>query len=77
MSKLSPRQREIARLIAEGIGPEEIAVRLGIQEQSVKNQVRRIFRKKGVRTCLQLCALIWKLRLEKRSTQVPTSGFSA
>ena len=57
---LSPRQDQVARLVAEGFRNRDIALQLAISEQTVKNQMARIFAKLGVanRTVLAL----WVLR---------------
>lgn len=49
-SALTPREREIAALIARGYGNGEIAVRLVISEATVKDHVHNILRKSGLKT---------------------------
>jgi two-component system nitrate/nitrite response regulator NarL len=44
---LSPREREIVALIAQGFRNKEIAERLEISDQTVKNQVSKIFDRLG------------------------------
>jgi DNA-binding NarL/FixJ family response regulator len=46
---LSPREREAIRLVADGKTNREIAVELGIGEQTVKTMLTRAFVKLGVR----------------------------
>jgi DNA-binding NarL/FixJ family response regulator len=46
--KLTPRQREILILITQGCSNKQIAIKLGIREQSVRNQVTKILRRLGV-----------------------------
>ncbi len=48
--KLSGREKEVLQLMAAGYRNDEIARRLVITCQTVKNHVRRIFRKLGVAT---------------------------
>jgi DNA-binding NarL/FixJ family response regulator len=57
---LSPRQAQVAELVAEGLRNQDIAARLGLAENTVRNQMARIFAKLGVtnRTMLAL----WLLR---------------
>lgn len=43
--QLTPREREVARLISQGLPNRRIAKVLGIQEQSVKNVVSVVMRK--------------------------------
>ena len=49
MELLSTREREVARLIAEGCPNKEIACRLGLQEITIKVYASAVFRKLGVR----------------------------
>jgi DNA-binding NarL/FixJ family response regulator len=44
---LSPRQQQLARLIREGLSNKEVAARLNLSEQTVKNHVHRMLRKVG------------------------------
>lgn len=46
--KLSPREREIARLVAGGLHDREIADRLCLAEQTVKNTIGNIYRRMGL-----------------------------
>jgi len=54
---LSPRQAQVAHLVAEGLRNQDIAARLGISEQTVKNQMARIFVKLGLRSRAMLA--VW------------------
>lgn len=45
---LSPREREILTLIADGLGNAKIAERLSISEKTVRNHVSNVFDKLGV-----------------------------
>ncbi|MFI5105482.1 MAG: LuxR C-terminal-related transcriptional regulator [Terriglobales bacterium] len=55
---LSPAQVRIADLVAQAWPNREIARRLKIKEQSVRNEVSRIFRKVGVWNRVELALLI-------------------
>ena len=44
-SALSPRQREVALLVARGLANKEIARKLGLSEGTVKQHVHSIFLK--------------------------------
>jgi len=59
---LTPREQQIAMAIADGRTNRDIAARLGITEQTVKNHLTSIFEKVGVDNRLQL-----GLALVKRS----------
>ena len=48
--KLSKRESEVLQLMAAGYRNDEIALRLVITSQTVKNHVRKIFQKLGVET---------------------------
>jgi pimeloyl-ACP methyl ester carboxylesterase/DNA-binding CsgD family transcriptional regulator len=52
-ASLSPREREVLALIAEGLGNAEIAERLTISEKTVRNHVSNLFDKLGVWTRAQ------------------------
>ena len=47
---LTPRETQIARLVADGLVNKEIATRLSISEWTVSTHMRRIFAKLGVET---------------------------
>jgi len=50
---LSPREREILALIAEGLANAEIGERLAISEKTVRNHISKVFDKLGVWTRAQ------------------------
>jgi DNA-binding NarL/FixJ family response regulator len=47
-SALTRREKEVARLVAEGLTNREIAGRLHLSEHTVKNYIFSIFEKTGV-----------------------------
>ena len=51
---LTPRQSQIVRILGSGATNREIADRLGLQEQTIKNQLSLIYGKLGVRNRLEL-----------------------
>jgi len=57
-SRLTPREREIAGLVAQGMRYSEVARRLEISEQTVKNHVRHVFDKLEVANRLQLALFV-------------------
>jgi pimeloyl-ACP methyl ester carboxylesterase/DNA-binding CsgD family transcriptional regulator len=52
-ASLSPREREVLKLIMEGLGNAPIAERLSISEKTVRNHVSNIFDKLGIWTRAQ------------------------
>jgi DNA-binding CsgD family transcriptional regulator len=59
-SGLSPREAEVARLVAEGLTNRQIAARLIISERTAQNHVQHILTKLGFTTRSQIAA--WSVR---------------
>jgi DNA-binding NarL/FixJ family response regulator len=57
---LTKREREILRLLADGLRQDEIAARLFISPKTVNTHVANILRKLGVRTQTQAVALAFR-----------------
>jgi len=57
-SKLTPRERDILRLLSEGLPNKIIAARLDVSEVTVKSHLGNIFRKLGVQNRLQAMRLL-------------------
>jgi len=55
-SVLTPRQREILRLIVDGHTTRQMATRLGLSERTVQSHITLAYRKLGVRTRVQAVA---------------------
>jgi len=53
---LTPRQRQVAALVADGLSNRQIARRLGIEERSAEGHVERIRLRLGVRSRTQIAA---------------------
>lgn len=58
MSTLSPRQAEVARLVAQGLNNHDIAVLLTLHEDSIKKYVSRILAELGCRNRTELALMI-------------------
>jgi DNA-binding CsgD family transcriptional regulator len=55
-SVLTPRQREVLALLAEGASTTQIATMLGLAEETVRNHIRQLLRRLGVHTRLAAVA---------------------
>lgn len=60
---LTPRETEIAVLVAEGLSNKEIGVRLGISDHTVGNMLVAIFIKLEIHSRVQLARHAFRLRL--------------
>ncbi|MBW8483065.1 alpha/beta fold hydrolase [Actinomadura parmotrematis] len=60
---LTPRQLQVAALVADGLSNREIAGRLGIEERSAEGHVERIRQRLGVRSRAQVAA--WWARRDR------------
>lgn len=58
LSKLTPRLRQVALLMADGLTNAEIGEQMGIKESVVKNYSKPIFDTLGVWTRLELAVLL-------------------
>jgi len=57
-SQLTPREREVARLVAEGLLNKQIAARLGISVKTVKIHRARAIHKLGVHSVVELVRVV-------------------
>jgi two-component system, NarL family, nitrate/nitrite response regulator NarL len=53
-AQFSPRERQIVAFITAGCSNREIAARMGLRTQTVKNHLCRIYRKLGLPNRVQL-----------------------
>ena len=58
LDSLSPREREVARLVAEGLTNREIGARLYLSEKTIETHLTRVFAKLGVRSRAQVAATV-------------------
>ena len=55
---LSPREREIAELVAAGLTNREIGARLYLSEKTIETHLTRVFQKLGLRSRTQVAAAV-------------------
>jgi DNA-binding NarL/FixJ family response regulator len=55
---MSLREREVALLVAQGLRNREIAERLFISERTVENHIHRVLERSGLRSRVELAALV-------------------
>jgi two-component system, OmpR family, sensor kinase len=74
VEKLTPRQREVARLVASGLTNMEIAERLVLTPGTVANHLEGILRRLGFRSRTQVAALLGRQDVDHPETrrQEPT-----
>ncbi len=70
-SSLTPREDQILELVGAGMTNREIATRLGIAEQTVKNRMTVILAKLGLHRRSQAAVYVTVRRLTGRRTVVP------
>jgi len=54
MARLTHRERDVVRLVADGMRNQEIAVQLALSEHTVRNYLIRVFDKLGLSSCVEL-----------------------
>jgi PAS domain S-box-containing protein len=62
-ASLTPRQREVLTLLADGASTEEIATALALSEETVRNHIRQLLRRLGVHSRLAAVAYARRHRL--------------
>lgn len=60
--RISPRELDVVRLVAEGLGDREIAERLGMGYDQVKDQLRQVAARWGCRGRAQIVATAFRLQ---------------
>ena len=56
--ELTERQHEIASLVMEGLTEQEIADRLRLSKQTIKNHKQRIYAKLGARNAMEMANIL-------------------
>jgi DNA-binding NarL/FixJ family response regulator len=62
LARLTPRERQVVRLVARGMLNKQIAAELGAAEKTIKTHRSRILDKMGVRTATALVDLLYRAR---------------
>lgn len=70
MGRLSKREADVARLVAEGLGNKDIAGQLGLSEHTVRNYLFHVFDKLGASTRVEL-VLYWLQERQSPSVLQP------
>jgi len=68
MQALSPREYQVARLVAAGRSNRQIAEHLTISEQTVKNHIQSIFRKLAIGNRVELTIRIHRVKPRSLNT---------
>jgi DNA-binding CsgD family transcriptional regulator len=68
LNLLTPRQREVATLIAGGLSNAEIAARLVVSEGTVANHVEHILRRLSFRSRAEVAALVAEVGAHRRGS---------
>jgi DNA-binding NarL/FixJ family response regulator len=63
---LTPREREIVRLVAEGHSNKEIGLQIGVTEGTVKMHLHNIYQKLGINNRTALAALVLSHRTDQK-----------
>jgi DNA-binding CsgD family transcriptional regulator len=58
LAPLTPREGEVAALVATGLSNREIAVRVHVTERTAENHVEHILNKLGVHSCTQMATRV-------------------
>ena len=62
--RISPREQEVIGLLLEGLGTTDMAHRLGISEHTVRDHLKRLYRKTGTRSRGELMSILSTARME-------------
>ena len=76
MARLTPRERDVVRLVAEGMRNQEIALQLNLTEHTVRNYMLRIFDKLGISSRVELVLYAFS-GTEGMAAPMASTAFSA
>jgi DNA-binding NarL/FixJ family response regulator len=74
MALLTPRERDVVRLVAEGMRNREIAPKLNLTEHTVRNYLLRIFDKLGISSRVELVLYALSGAEDAGSASHPSAG---
>lgn len=64
---LTPREQEVIGLLLEGLGTSQMADRLSISEHTIRDHLKRLYRKTGTRSRSELLSVLSTARMEPAS----------
>lgn len=70
LDTLTPREREVLELVAEGLSNTEIGERLGTEVKTVKTHLGNLYQKLHVSNRTQAAAVIWRARMWSVETEL-------
>ena len=76
IARLTPREREVVRLVADGMRNQEIAFELNLTEHTIRNYLLRIFDKLGISSRVELVLYAFS-GTEGNATSENSKTFSA
>ena len=75
MARLTSRERDVVRLVADGMRNQEVAVRLNLSEHTVRNYLKRIYDKLGISSRVEL--VLYAFRSTDGSSASDAARYSA
>jgi len=75
MARLTSRERDVVRLVADGMRNQEVALRLNLSEHTVRNYLIRIFDKLGISSRVEL--VLYAFSNTDGSSASDSSNYSA
>lgn len=71
LDALSPRERQIADLIGQGVNGKDISARIGIADATRRVYQHNVYRKLGISSAVQLALIAQRARLIREGWQPP------